>query len=444
MHSRPLPSSILNHRSARRLLGYALLAAGLLLLPTVASAAPSLDDGSPAPGMPCGLTGHRQIDRLIVEEGEEIEVDIDYRYACSRQRRQINFFLLVEATEALRGNGVHRSLFNNLKQAMTDFVHRVDYDHGSMGGLTFYAQDYSNRLILRGGDAGKVALLRAIRSISVEPIGNSAGAPAAIRDATGRLPTSTQIEATNVLIVVDAGAPVSTRPLIDYATACGAAHKAGVVLIVIGLENAGSRGLGCASPGWGRISREKDGSDLSEIFEGLADTLISGKRAELDEYADWLDQGFTYVPGSASPFEPDTMLRRQHVWSFDRPAPTGVRSIRYRIQAETGLGNRITPLSVESTVDLILSDGSRARVDLDNPEICVHKPGQAEFCTGHGQDPPNTPTTPPPSPEPSTVPPSPTVVPPSPEPTSTPQPATPTDSPRPAPNRILYLPISWS
>ncbi len=472
--------------------------------PAVSAAAPAgpanplaLADDSPAPGTPCDLVARRSVEPLVVEEGGTLEVSVDYEYQCSHQRRRINYFLLVEASEALRGPGVDRDLLEKLKQALSVFVNRVDYGNGSTGGLTLYAEDYSNRVTLRGDDAGRKALLDAIRRISVEPIGNSAGAPAAIRDATERLPTGQSSDAINVLIVIDAGAPVSTRPLIDYETACGAAKKAGVVLSVIGLETAGTRGLGCASPGWGRVSREADGSDLEEIFDQLADLLISGKgsssnkrrnrgrccaavlvrweeaiaellptssgptrwmqrrpnctsycltspkQPDLEEYGEWFSQGFDYQAGSAEPFEPDQLIGQQYAWTFDRTPRAGSRSIRYRVDVETGPGNRVEPLSVDASVALFFSDGSRANAPADNPEICVYKAGRSDFCAGHGQPTPvatEEPTAGPATSEPSPTPPLDPTTEPTTEPTS--PPPTATDAPTTLPPSTIFLPLS--
>jgi len=160
--------------------------------------------------IPCNPEASRVIEPRVVEVGGEVEVTINYDFTCTGEDRVVNFFLVVENTGLL--GGPRRAALANVKEGLLRFVNAVNYLNGSKGGLTLYAEDYSNRVVLRGGNDGKEALLGAIGRISVEPIGNSAGAGPAIRDATERLPTGAEeSEITNVLFVVDAGAAVTSK-----------------------------------------------------------------------------------------------------------------------------------------------------------------------------------------------------------------------------------------
>ena len=380
-----------------------------------------------------GFGNHRSLQRGIWlfistrSPDTTVTVSVTYDYACTQEARRVNYFFVIENTEALRGAGVSRQLLGNLKDAMIEFVNRVDYENGSQGGLTLFAQDYTNRVVLRGGREGRTALLQAIRSVSTEQIGNSAGAPSAIRDATERLPTGISDDALNMLIVVDAGAPVITKPLIDYQTACGAAHDAGVTLVVIGLENAGARGAGCASPGWFRRSRSTSGADLKEILSELAETLVSGKLVGSEDVSEWPNDPFSYVARSGSPRDPDFALAGEFIWTFEPPAPAGGRDLSYQLRAREGIGNTIVDLSLRSEINLFYDDGYRGTLPLDNPTICIHVPGDQAFCDDYfGQLTP----TPPPTP----VPPSPT-----PAPTDEPPPPA-TATPLPPERSAIYLP----
>lgn len=447
---RPTPSPILPPsfrapRAASRA-RRALALAAALALPALAAAwapgglraQPSGDEPAPAL-LPCDPVVEQQVDRLSLAEGETLQVTTRWRYRCERDRqRRVNFFLVVENTSALRGSGVSRALLGNLKDALQQFVLGVDFDGGSRGGLSLYAQDVSQRVTLRGGRDGEAALLRAIRGISTEPIGNSAGAPAAIRDATELLPTGQADEdVRNVLVVVDAGAPVITRPLIDYQTACGAARDAGVTLVIVGLETAGARGAGCASRGWFRASRDEDGEDLRGIFDELAEQLLSqDKSVESEELVLLPSPAFAYVEGSGEPRDPDLSFAGMHSWSYAGEHAPEERVLRYRLRARPDSATRgaRVPLTDDASLLLLYADGLSGLLPLPVPEVCIHAAGDAEACAARPDLPTPTEAAPPTA---TPVTPTATALPPA-SPTAPPTVA-PTDPPAGAPARI-YMP----
>jgi hypothetical protein len=258
--------------------------------------------------IPCDPSANRTIDPRVVEQGGEMEVSIRYTFNCTGEDRRINVFLVIENTSYLRGP--RNQALTNVKEGLLRFVNQVNYLIGSRGGLTLYAENYTNRVTLVGGNEGKQSLLEAIGRISVEPVGNSAGAGAAIRDATGRLPTQAEDPgATNVLFIVDAGAPVTTQPGITLATACHAAEEAGVHVIVVGLEMAGYRLGGCATSGWARYDPSPDARGFPDIADELAEALVKGQKADTSEILEALSSAVEMLPG-AQPFEPDNPATR--------------------------------------------------------------------------------------------------------------------------------------
>ncbi|MFQ5459873.1 MAG: hypothetical protein ACE5EL_03675 [Anaerolineae bacterium] len=341
--------------------------------------------------IPCNPEASRVIEPRVVEVGGEAEVTIRYDFTCTGEDRVVNFFLVVENTGLL--GGPRRAALANVKEGLLRFVNAVNYLNGSKGGLTLYAEDYSNRVVLRGGNDGKEALLGAIGRISVEPIGNSAGAGPAIRDATERLPTGAKdSEVTNVLFVVDAGAPVTSRPLIDLDSACRAAHDAGVHVMVVGLENAGYRMAFCATNGWARWDPSPDARDFAKIADELAEMLVKGKRAGESEVFESLRSAVSLVPGSSSPKPPDNLFANDYSWTFPGVLPPGGQEVKYRIKAADNVANEIFSPSLVSEVTLYYNDQSTRSLTLDRPEICVHARGDPSFCSGFPPQPTATPS----------------------------------------------------
>jgi len=397
--------------------------------------------------VPCDPRAAQVVVPRAVESGGVFNVTVEYDYKCTGETRRVNFIFVIENTAYLRPAGSGFELLNNLKRALQNFVNKVDYNNGSTGGMTLYADDYTNRVPPQGGANGKANLLTQIGLISVKETGNSAGAGAAIRNATERLPTSTELEgATNVLIVVDAGGPVSTRPLITLETACKAAKDAGVLVSVVGLRAAGSRMFGCSSNGWSRGSGAANGSDLPDIFDGLAESLLKGRRAQSSAYFESFHTAFEYVSGSSQPKEPVNQFANDWEWRFDQSnPPAGGFQITYQLRAVPDqVRNAVVPLSAESRIDLIFPAGPVGTLFLPEMRVCVYDPGRASFC-----DPFLLSLTPTPTPA-ATVPATevPTMGPPTETPTPEPTvdtPVAPTETPTPSatpdvPQGLIYLP----
>jgi len=357
-------------------------ATALEISPVAAQPQPASPDQNPNP-IACNPVLSRVIEPLIVEEGSELSVHVEYNFKCTGEDRKVNFFLVVEGTGALRPGG-KLAMLNNVKKALQNFVNQVNYRNGSQGGLTLYADDYSNRVTLRGGEDGREALLGAIGRISPKPVGNAAGAASAVRDTTQRLPTSVEDpDATNVLLIVDAGATLLTagQKASDLSDACKSAHQKHVTMILVGLPAADGRmgQYGCVSSGWYRGAGASDGSDLPQIFNDIAERLLKGKQANAAEYYDHMNTAFDYVPGSANPMEPDNFIGTEYSWTFPPPGPGG-QLIEYRVVAKEDQPEQMTRLSIASRLVLYYLGGGDDWVDADNPQICIHRVGNPSFC----------------------------------------------------------------
>jgi hypothetical protein len=337
--------------------------------------------------IPCDPTASRTINPRVVEAGGEVEVNIRYNFNCTGEDRKINIFLVVENTSYL--GGPRNQALANVRDGLLRFVNQVNYLNGSCGGLTLFAEDYTNRVTLRCGNEGKEALLEAIGRISVEPVGNSAGAGAAIRDATERLPTNVGDSGTNVLLVVDAGAPVVTPPLLRIQDACKAAYESKVHVMTVGLENAGYRMGFCATNGWARFDPSPDARGFPAIMDELAEALVKGQQADTSEVLEALRSSVTLVPG-AQPFDPDNPYANDFVWSFQGNPPPSGQTISYKIKLDEELiENEIFSPSIESSLSLFYKSGQFRTLLLPEEEICVYKRGDPSFCAGY---PPATPT----------------------------------------------------
>jgi hypothetical protein len=353
----------------------------------------------PEGAIPCDPSASRTISPRVVEAGGEVDVTFRYTFNCTGEDRRINVFLVVENTSYLRGP--RSQALANVKEGLLRFVNQVNYLNGSKGGLTLYAENYSNRVTLVDGPEGKQALLEAIGRISAEPIGNSAGAGPAIRDATGRLPTGEEDpDVTNVLFVVDAGAPVTTQPGITLATACHAAEEAGVHVMVVGLELARYLMAGCATNGWARYDPSPDANGFPDIADELAEALVKGQKADSAEVLEALSSAVTMLPG-AQPFEPDNPFANDFSWTFQgNPPPTG-QEVRFRIKiTDPEVSNEIFSPSFVSDLTLFYNNGTFRILQLPKDDICVYQAGHPEFCDGFPPEPETPTSTPTESPTP--------------------------------------------
>jgi hypothetical protein len=374
--------------------------------------------------IPCDPVYTRSIEPRIFKIGEETTVRAEYNFKCTGEARKLNYFLVIENSGALRQGRGGREALDHVIEGAQDFVNQVDYANGSQGGLVLYAATSTVRLPLQGG--------------------NSAGAGAAIRDATGLLPTSVESEFANVLIIVDAGASETTDPLVTRHTACNAARQAGVTVAVVSFPNAQGRLVQCSSGGWFKQVTTHEGDNVEDIFAEFAEGMLRGKMMTEVTYSESLVDGFEFVDGSGYPREPDyPPVYGAFGWTFGRDAP---QSVQFNVRASEDLAGTGHPRPLVDFAELLFefTDKTRARAYLPNPDVCVYRDDPGE-CAGlptltpsSGSTDTPVATTPPPSdtPVPTTPPPSTTEV-----PVDTPTPtATSTNTLEPIGNKI-YLPV---
>lgn len=349
--------------------------------------------------LPCDPTYDRSIEPRIFKIGEETTVRASYTFKCTGEARKINYFLVIENSGALRAGRGGREALDHVIEGAKDFVNQVDYANGSRGGLVLYAATSTIRLTLQGGDAGQMNLIQALHGISIEPIGDSAGAGAAIRDATGLLPTGVQTDAANVLIIVDAGATEVSDPLVTRYTALNAARQAGVTVAVISFPAAGRRMASGASGGWYKEVSDKNGGNVEQIFADLAEGMLRGKLMENVSYSESLVDGFELVQGSEYPRSPDFgPVYGAFGWDFGPDAP---KSVMFNVRASEDLAGTGYPRKLTDFAEALFEyqDKTRARAYLPNPDVCVYRDDPAE-CAGL---PPLTPTTSANTPAPTTA-----------------------------------------
>ncbi len=410
-------------------------------LPASAQGTRATNTPIPEGPMPCDPSGRRTVDPRVVEQGGEVEVNVHYNFNCTGEDRKINVMLVVENTTYL--GGPRNQALQNVKEGLLRFVNQINYLNGSKGGLILYAGDYTVRVILRDGAEGKQSLLDAIGRISVEPVGSSSGAPAAIRAATGLLPTGAENPegVTNVLFVVDAGAPVLQPPMLTLQTACNAAHEAGVHVMTVGLENAGYRFAFCATNGWARYDPSPDARGFPTIADELAESLVKGQKAGSAEVFESLSSAIEMLP-NAQPFAPDNPFGNDFQWTFTGNPPPSGQDLRYRLKLiDTAIQNEIFSPSFQSDLTLFYNNGQYRTLRLPMDDICVYKTGDPSFCDGF---PPPVVETPTPSETPIGVTPSATHTPGSATPTLTDTPDVPTLTPTDTPIVIFkaYLPAT--
>lgn len=459
-----------------------LLVAGTLAVVGIAAASPG-----PAPSfaqqptpddalVPCNPKVDRTVDKQILKEGEEVSVRAEYNFKCSREKRRVNFIFLVENSQFLRGgeptpkpapDGTSPQVgeqLNSVRNALKQFANEVDYGNGSCGGLTLYTDNYQPLARFpQCGENGRDFLLRQMGIITTKPTGNVSGLVSAIRDQTQVLPERTA-DATNVLIIVDAGAPILAEGLrlSDIETSCKVAADAGVVRIILSLYGTGGRLAGirnCVSPGGLYLSQDQNGKDLlgpGGIMDQIAQTLIRGNQARSTEFSDRMNGFlFEYVPGTGRvdgrPSEPAMIAGSELVWTFNSEPPEVSRIIEYKVKSGDDWGEGKGNLSYSS--ELILDFGAGiplGRVPVPNPAMCIYTTQKPDFCDQFALTltPPTTPTDTPvapdtPTPAPATD---------TPEATDTPQATdtpdatetpTPTETPE-GPKGIVFLPMLLS
>ncbi|MFN2250989.1 MAG: hypothetical protein ACK2UL_03655 [Anaerolineae bacterium] len=337
--------------------------------------------------IPCDPVWDRTIEPRIVEEGGRVTVKSTYYFKCSGETRKINYFILLENSNALRQGRGGMVALDNFEDGARDFVNQVDYANGSQGGLMLYASVNQIRVPLGGGEQNRKNMLEALGNISIKPIDNANGAGAAIRDATGLLPTQEDDpDATNVLIIIDAGAeevPGEGPPIINRATACNAARQSGVLVVGIGFPASGNRLLTCATRGWYWRTNTNEATDLPDIFDEITEAILRGREMKQVNYSDWPHPGVNYVDGSGYPRDYDYEVIGEYTWEFPgKQAPPTGQQIEYAFDLDrvTFPGNQITEVSIDSTLSFNFTAGDPIPILMPNPEVCIYRPGYQQFC----------------------------------------------------------------
>lgn len=391
----------------------------------------------------------------IVKEGDSVTVHSQYRFVCTGETRKVNFIFVIENSGALRQGQGGREALDNVTKGARNFINQVSFDNGSRGGIMLYAASRTWKVPLTGGggDEGRRALLDALATISIEPIGNSAGAGAAIRDATAALPVGIVTEFSNVMIIVDAGAmEVPGADLVDRYTTCNAARQSGVTVAVVSFPLAQRRLRSCASSGWFFQVNSDEGRNVPELFNTIAEGMLRGQTMAKVTYSDWPEDGFDYTVGSGYPRDPDFVVMGEAFWEFvGKTAPPTGQDVDYLLEIEPGVftGGTVKPVSIWSRLEFSYAEGTTIKVEMPNPPICVyrHSPSEcAAFAATLTPDAPETPVTTPTTASPTSPPTTPATE----EPTDTP---TPTDEPPPTPDtptateptgpeHPIYLPVT--
>lgn len=345
-------------------------------------AAPQQPTEEPREGpIPCDPSYSRTIEPRIVKEGENVTISSRYSFLCTGETRKLNYVWVVENSGAMRQGQGGREALDNVTKGARNFINQVDYANGSRGGLMLYASTRTFRVPLIGGEQGRKALIEAFEGISIAPIDNSAGAGAAIRDATGALPTGVQTDFSNVLIIVDAGAQeVPGSDIVDRYTACNAARQSGVTVVVLSFPQAGRRLASCASSGWFFQLSSNTARNMPEVMDKVAEGLLRGLQMDRVLYSDFLEDGFDYVARSGYPRDPDYKVLSEVFWEFGKTAPPSGQVIEYQVKVAEDVFQRGVPrdVSLWSYLDFIYAQGTAVKARMPNPQICVYKDDPAE------------------------------------------------------------------
>jgi hypothetical protein len=336
-----------------------------------------------APGerIPCNPTYDRTIEPRIVKEGDNLTVRSTYNYECGGGTRKINYFLVIENSQSMRQGAGGREALQNITRGARNFVNQVDYASGSQGGLVLFADVPTFRVPLIGGEEGRKALIEGLEGISIKPIAEASGLGAAIRDATGSLPTGVETDAHNVLIVVDAGAEeVPGSTIVNRPTACNAARQAGVTVVAISFPQAQRRLQSCASSGWFFELNSNLATNAPDIFRNITEGILRGLQMEKVIYSDFLEDGFDYVVRSGYPRDPDYTVLSEIFWQFGKTVPPTGQLIEYQLAVEEEVFTAGEPRSVSlwSNLEFGFQQGSSVPVRMPNPLVCVYKNDPAE------------------------------------------------------------------
>jgi len=387
----------MNRRSARLLIW--------LVLPPVVLAAAAMGAANslspwqwvaaiparPADALPCDLVARREVSPLAVPEGGSVNVKVTYDYNCVERPKKVNFILIVEDTFE-GGEDVQSELESNLREGLRNFVAEATFGEGSQGGLTLVDRQFTSRVALGGGGAGKQALLDAIERITLQRIGSSAGFGPAIRDAVDRL-SDAGGDAEPWLIIFDRGAPETPMgnppPPITAREACAYAHDRGVHVAIVWHEDAGGRMRECATDAHDWSTVGPTAPDLPNTFNDVAIAVMRHQLASDTWYTDATDPAhWELVPGSGRPRDPDEVSGNAIRWA-DRPdgKPVGGYTIEYQWRALGGAAPYVGRLSLDRSAGISLnwSAGPYFKHWFDNtegnPEVCVYRRGrEAQDC----------------------------------------------------------------
>lgn len=383
---------------------FACMAAAAIVatIATIAGGAAVVRGSAPAqdPELRCNPVAERRIEPRVVPAGDPVDVRVTFDYACSDVERTIYFYLVVENSESMNPGGFGgRAHFENAKAGMVAFIDQIDFDNGSRGGLIVYAASASERIALREGSGGKSALKSAVNGLSTAGGSANAAGDAVELAAQKLLEAETDESVSKVILLIDAGATITTS-IDDIVRACHAAADEGITVSVMSLRDTEGRLAECAPEHQRHSASRPSGEDIPEKLEYVGDGLARADQADLLSVSDQITAGFAYVAGSASPREPDIFFANEIGWDFMPPPPEEGHELTYRMSTGYEIAGTINFPSIESFFTIFYADGSFAEIDLENPEVCVHPPGNPDFCeefivTLTPMAPTDTPTTPP-------------------------------------------------
>ena len=385
----------------------------------------------------CNPVAERVVDPLVVPAGDSVDVSVNFDYTCTDVERTIFFYLVVENSENLNGG---RSFFRNAKDGMEAFVEEIDYSVGSQGGLIVYTANESERVALRDGEGGKRALQTAVKGLSTA--GRSAnGASDAVELAMEKLLEAEVPEnAHRVIVIVDAGAAIAVA-LDDTLAACQAAADADIQVAVMSLRDSEARLAECAPEHLRHSGYRPEGIDMPPEFTEMGDGISRADQADRVNVFEQIDSGFKFQLGSGDPRDPDVFFANEIGWDLLPPPPEGGQELGFKLDVSMDAAGTIGQTSLQTYMTMFYADGSIAEIELDNPEVCVHPPGNPAFC----EDFIGTLTPPAPTAVPTMTPETPPTDPP---PTEPPPTATSDDPVEPTPgdgtDGMIYMPVSWS
>lgn len=352
--------------------------------------------------VPCGLTATRRVQPRVLEDGGDLEVEVNYRYSCPPGSRKANFFILVENSALLEAERRwdRDDFMKNLHDGLTNFVNRIDYAAGSQGGLILFAVNSNVREELRGPGQGQQTLLAQLNAIAPGGSASAVGVADAINAAMERLEAADPTgETFRFILILQAGGTTANRAT-EIQDACSNAKAKGATVALLTLPRVEHPLTSCPSEFWTRNQSRDSGEDLPDILTELGLAVSQGGQARQVEYCEEVALGFGFDESSAQPRPPDAAVLDEYCWLDEAPLPEEPPvppegyTIRYKLTAKEGTVNEIGAPSQRAEVRLTLRDARIAEIALPLDDVCVYKAGQAQYCDSFAARLTPSPTTP--------------------------------------------------